>query len=60
VRHVFTHFPLELTVFRAQVPVDTAAPPGMRFTPPERLGAEPLPSVMVKVLQAAGLALPTA
>ncbi|KRE17993.1 A/G-specific adenine glycosylase [Bosea sp. Root381] len=54
VRHVFTHFPLELTVFRAEAPADTAAPPGMRFTPREDLGREPFPSVMLKVLETAG------
>lgn len=57
VRHVFTHFPLELTVFRAQAPAGTSAPPGMRFTAPQRLGAEPFPSVMLKVLETAGLAV---
>ncbi|MCU4179042.1 A/G-specific adenine glycosylase [Bosea sp. BH3] len=55
VRHVFTHFPLELSVFTAKVPAGTAAPSGMRFTPAERLGDEPFPSVMLKVLEAAGL-----
>ena len=58
VRHVFTHFPLELTVFTATVPAATPAPAGMRFTPPVELGLEPLPGVMVKVLVAAGLRLP--
>lgn len=55
VRHVFTHFPLELTVFTGAVPPGTQAPAGMRFTPLERLGQEPLSGVMVKVLAAAGL-----
>jgi len=58
VRHVFTHFPLELTVFTATVPAATPAPAGMRFTPPAQLGLEPLPGVMVKVLAAAGLRPP--
>jgi A/G-specific adenine glycosylase len=55
VRHVFTHFPLELTVFAARVPAATPAPAGMRFTPLAELGQEPLPGVMVKVLAATGL-----
>ena len=33
VRHVFTHFPLELTVFVARVALATPAPSGMRCTP---------------------------
>ncbi len=32
VKHGFTHFPLELTVFFARVAAGTAAPDGMRFT----------------------------
>jgi A/G-specific adenine glycosylase len=55
VRHVFTHFPLELTVFLASAPTGMSAPPGMRFTPVERLGEEPFPSVMLKVLETAEL-----
>ncbi|PTM38997.1 A/G-specific adenine glycosylase [Bosea sp. 124] len=54
VRHVFTHFPLELTVFTARAPAGMAAPPGMRFTPAAGLGTEPLSSVMLKVLELAG------
>jgi A/G-specific adenine glycosylase len=50
VRHVFTHFPLELTVFRAEVPQDTPAPTGMRWVPPAMLAREALPSLMRKVL----------
>ncbi|HEV7259978.1 MAG TPA: A/G-specific adenine glycosylase [Bosea sp. (in: a-proteobacteria)] len=60
VRHVFTHFPLELTVFMAKAPTGTAEPPGMRFTPAARLGEEPLSSVMLKVLETAGLSQPAA
>ena len=55
VRHVFTHFPLELTVFLAAAPAGMAAPPGMRFTPAARLGEEPFSSVMLKVLETAGM-----
>ncbi|MBV9076423.1 MAG: A/G-specific adenine glycosylase [Methylobacteriaceae bacterium] len=50
VRHVFTHFPLELTVFAARVSKSVAAPDGMRFTPRAALGEEPLPGAMKKVL----------
>jgi A/G-specific adenine glycosylase len=50
VRHVFTHFPLELTVFLARVAAGTPAPEGMRFTPRAGLEAEPLPGAMKKVL----------
>lgn len=55
VRHVFTHFPLELTVFQATAPAGMAAPPGLRFTPLAALGQEPLSGLMVKVLEAAGV-----
>ncbi|KQT16199.1 A/G-specific adenine glycosylase [Methylobacterium sp. Leaf399] len=50
VRHVFTHFPLELTVFVARVGLGGAAPAGMRFTPRRDLEGEPLPGVMLKVI----------
>ncbi|MGO4172245.1 A/G-specific adenine glycosylase [Bosea sp. TAF32] len=55
VRHVFTHFPLELTVFTGSVPERTLAPAGMRFTKLANLAGEPLPSVMLKVVERAGL-----
>lgn len=50
VRHVFTHFPLELTVFVAQLPDTTPAPKGARWTKTEDLAHEALPNVMRKVL----------
>jgi A/G-specific adenine glycosylase len=50
VRHTFTHFPLELTVFVGRVPTETPAPYGMRWTPRDALGGEALPNVMKKVL----------
>ena len=50
VKHGFTHFPLELTVFFARVAAGTAPPEGMRFTPRASLDSEPLPGVMKKVL----------
>jgi A/G-specific adenine glycosylase len=50
VRHVFTHFPLELTVFLAKAPKGTPAPDHMRWTPRLKLQEEALPNVMRKVL----------
>lgn len=50
VRHAFTHFPLELTVFRAKVGADTAAPKSMRWTRRAELDREALPNAMKKVL----------
>jgi len=50
VRHVFTHFPLELTVFLAKVPRGTPGPGDMRWTLRRDLHEEALPGVMKKVL----------
>jgi A/G-specific adenine glycosylase len=50
VRHVFTHFPLELTVYRAEVPRAAKAPAGTRWVEIARLGDEALPSLMRKVV----------
>jgi A/G-specific adenine glycosylase len=50
VRHVFTHFPLELTVFLAKVPKGTPAIDEARWTPRLKLHEEALPGVMKKVL----------
>jgi A/G-specific adenine glycosylase len=50
VRHVFTHFPLELAVFIAPVARRTAAPKGMRWQKLTALAGEALPSVMRKVI----------
>ena len=50
VSHVFTHFPLELTVFVAQVPRATPAPKGARWAPRATLSDEALPTVMRKVI----------
>lgn len=52
VRHVFTHFPLELAVFVARTPLETLAPDGMRFTPFARLREEAFPNVFLKALEA--------
>lgn len=50
VRHVFTHFELELAVWRADLPAGTPAPAGARFVLPQDFDAEALPSLMRKVL----------
>ena len=50
VHHVFTHFPLELTVFTAQVARSTPAPKGARWIKIDDLPGEALPNVMRKVL----------
>jgi A/G-specific adenine glycosylase len=50
VRHVFTHFPLELTVLFAKVAKGTPAPEDMRWTPRLQLHEEALPGAMKKVL----------
>jgi A/G-specific adenine glycosylase len=50
VRHVFTHFPLELDVYRAEIPRAASVPDGMRWIAISQLGGEALPSVMRKVV----------
>jgi len=50
VRHVFTHFPLELTVFLAHLPRTTPVPKGARWVKGSDLDGEALPTVMRKVL----------
>lgn len=50
VSHVFTHFPLELTVYTARVPARAKAPEGMRWVPIAALNDEALPNVMRKVI----------
>ena len=50
VRHVFTHFPLELAVFTAPLPRATKAIKGSRWVKLADLPGEALPSVMRKVL----------
>jgi A/G-specific adenine glycosylase len=50
VSHVFTHFPLELVVYTANVPARAAAPEGMRWVPISALRDEALPNVMRKVI----------
>ncbi len=50
VRHVFTHFPLELIVYATELPAVTPAPEGMRWIPMTDIAGEALPSVMRKVV----------
>jgi len=50
VRHTFTHFPLELTVYLGTVARETPAPDEMRWTARGALHEEALPNVMKKVL----------
>ncbi len=50
VTHVFTHFPLALTVYVAEVPRGTTAPTGARWAKRAGLAEEALPTVMRKVL----------
>jgi A/G-specific adenine glycosylase len=50
VRHTFTHFPLELTVYTAGIKAKTAAQAGMRWIALADIGGEALPSLMRKVV----------
>ena len=50
VTHVFTHFPLALTVYVAEVPRGVGAPKGARWARRAGLAGEALPTVMRKVL----------
>jgi A/G-specific adenine glycosylase len=50
VTHTFTHFPLELTVYRADVAAARKAPAGTRWIPLAGLSCEALPNVMRKVV----------
>jgi A/G-specific adenine glycosylase len=50
VTHVFTHFPLELTVYRADVPEMTPPPPGLRWIGGDEIAGEAFPTVMRKVI----------
>ncbi|MFI5013993.1 MAG: A/G-specific adenine glycosylase [Hyphomicrobiales bacterium] len=50
VRHVFTHFPLQLTVFVAGVGSEAKAPHGCRFLPRQAMASAAFPTLMRKVL----------
>ncbi len=53
VEHVFTHFRLELTVVRGDVPATAPAPEGAWWSAPHALPGEALPSVFRKAIDAA-------
>ncbi len=53
VEHVFTHFALQLSIYAGEVEAGRPAPAGCRWTAPERLEEEALPSLMRKVIEAA-------
>jgi A/G-specific adenine glycosylase len=50
VNHVFTHFPLELAVYRARVPNAARAPENMRWIAADEIAGEDFPNVMRKVI----------
>jgi A/G-specific adenine glycosylase len=50
VKHVFTHFPLQLVVYTANAPARARAPDGMRWVGIATLRDEALPNVMRKVI----------
>lgn len=54
VRHTFTHFHLELTIYRTTHPEDSPIPQNCWWSPPSDLDGEALPTVMRKAI-AAGL-----
>jgi A/G-specific adenine glycosylase len=55
VHHVFTHFPLELVVFKAVVAKDVLAPEGMRWISANEIAGEAFPTVFRKVLKVAAV-----
>jgi A/G-specific adenine glycosylase len=52
--HVFTHFELRIMVHSARIADVIPAPAGLRWVAPEALSAEPLPTLMTKIIAAAG------
>jgi A/G-specific adenine glycosylase len=54
VRHTFTHFPLELVVYKGHVAAGTPAIAGARWAAIDTLDGEALPNLMRKVLMHAG------
>ena len=53
VEHVFTHFELKLSIRRADLALDTPAPPGHWWAAAGTLGEQALPNVMKKAIEAA-------
>ncbi|WP_425106795.1 A/G-specific adenine glycosylase [Ancylobacter sp.] len=60
VTHVFSHFALQLQVWRAELPANQPAPAGHRWVAPQGFDTEAFPSVMRKVLAHAGPPTPAA
>ena len=61
VTHVFTHFPLELIVYVAELGAKTRAPQGTRWVAVADASGEALPNLMRKVLaHALGKSFPRA
>ena len=58
VRHVFTHFPLELSVYWSRVPAGAPAPAATRWIACSKIDEEALPSLMRKVVARAFEAAP--
>jgi A/G-specific adenine glycosylase len=54
VKHVFTHFPLELAVFAAEAGAEARAPEGCRWLPRDAIATAAFPTLMRKVLRHAG------
>ncbi|WP_342360489.1 A/G-specific adenine glycosylase [Terrarubrum flagellatum] len=55
VEHVFTHFPLRLSVYSARLPRAIKAPSGMRWVEPDDINSQAWPGLMRKVLASSGL-----
>jgi A/G-specific adenine glycosylase len=55
VEHVFTHFPLRLDVYRAEIPDGVEAPGDCRWMPAAGVADEAFPNLFRKVLEAAGI-----
>ncbi|MGL4240768.1 MAG: NUDIX domain-containing protein, partial [Beijerinckiaceae bacterium] len=55
VRHVFTHFPLELAVYRAAVAAGTPPPDDARWIRADEIAGEAFPTLFRKVLAMAGV-----
>jgi A/G-specific adenine glycosylase len=53
VAHGFTHFELRLSIFRADLGQEAAAPPGHWWAPAGSLPDQALPNVMKKAIEAA-------
>lgn len=51
VSHVFTHFPLEVTIYATRCSARKSAPHGARFVSLSALDQEALPSLMRKIIQ---------